>query len=57
MDNEQIEYTVEYQDNYGVMYFENVKANNVAEAKMQISQRLPDVVIRAITVVSKENGE
>lgn len=57
MDNEQIEYTVEYQDAYGVLYFENVKANNFAEAKTQIRQRFPDVVISAITIVSKKNGE
>lgn len=57
VDNEKIEYTVEYQDAYGVLYFENVQANNFSEAEMQIRQRLPDVVVRAVTIVSKKNGD
>jgi hypothetical protein len=51
MENEQIEYTVEYQDGYGVIYFENVKASDLSDAKMQIRQKSPDVTIRAVTVV------
>ncbi len=57
VDNEQIEYIVEYQDAYGVLYFENVKASNFSEAKMHIRQRLPDVVIRAVTIGSNKNGD
>lgn len=52
MENEQIEYTVEYQDMYGVVYFKNVIATSFSEAKVQVSQQFPDVLIRAVTVVS-----
>ncbi|WP_232695747.1 hypothetical protein [Brevibacillus daliensis] len=57
MENEQIEYTVEYQDTYGVLYFENVKAFNLSDAKMKIRQRFPDVFIRAVTTVPNSNGD
>jgi len=51
MENEQAEYTVEYQDTYGVVYYRNVKASDFAEAKALIRQGNPDVVIRAATLV------
>lgn len=51
MENEQMEYTVEYQDAYGVLYFENVKASNLSDAKMRVLQRFPDIDIRAVTIV------
>ncbi len=51
MENEELEYTVEYQDGYGVLYFENVKASDLLDAEMQIRQRFPDVTIRAVTIV------
>ncbi|MFC5470871.1 hypothetical protein ACFPPD_19465 [Cohnella suwonensis] len=57
MENEQIEYTVEYQDGYGVLYFENIKASDLSDAKMQIRQRFPDVTIRAVTVVPHNNRD
>ncbi|CAM3483687.1 hypothetical protein [Marinicrinis lubricantis] len=49
MENEQHAYTVEFQDNYGVLYFENVKAVNQYEAKMEIIRKFPDVYIRAVS--------
>ncbi|WP_240422072.1 hypothetical protein [Paenibacillus periandrae] len=54
MENEQTEFTVEYQDNYGVVYYRNVKATDIAEAKVIIRQMQPDVVIRAITLVPND---
>jgi hypothetical protein len=57
VENEEHEYTVEYQDAYGVLYFENVKASNLSDAKMQVFQRLPDVNIRAVTIIPHENGD
>ncbi|MFC4305287.1 hypothetical protein [Cohnella boryungensis] len=50
MESEQAEYTVEYQDTYGVVYYRNVKASDIAEAKALIRQGNPDVVIRAATI-------
>ncbi len=50
-DNEQTEYTVEYQDRYGVVYYRNVQATDIAEAKARIQQMLPDVTIRAVTSI------
>ena len=49
MENEQTEYTVEYQDRYGVVYYRNVKAEDIAEAKAMIQLIQPDVIIRAVT--------
>ncbi|MBB6695326.1 hypothetical protein H7B90_28410 [Cohnella xylanilytica] len=51
MEKKQIEYTVEYMDQNGVVYFENVKASGLSDAKRQIRQRFADVTIRAVTVV------
>jgi hypothetical protein len=51
--NEQLqhEYTVEYQDpRYGVTYFDNVLASSVADAKVQILSRHPEVKIQAVTI-------
>ncbi|GIO16514.1 hypothetical protein J19TS2_60690 [Cohnella xylanilytica] len=44
MEKEQIEYTVEYLDRNGVVYFENVKASGLPDAKLQIRQKFPDVM-------------
>lgn len=57
MENEQIEYTVEYQDSYGVVYFENVKALSLSDAKMQVHQRFLEANIRAVTAVSHANED
>ncbi|MCC3372398.1 hypothetical protein [Cohnella sp. REN36] len=57
MENEELEYNVEYQDGYGVLYFEKVKAPELSDAKMQILQRFPDVTIRAVTVVPHNNND
>ncbi|MNJ47486.1 hypothetical protein [Paenibacillus fonticola] len=57
MENDQIEFTVEYQDSNGVLYFENIKASNLSDAKMQVRQRFPDVNIRAVTIVPHDNGD
>ncbi|QWU14879.1 hypothetical protein SAMN04487895_10953 [Paenibacillus sophorae] len=57
MDDDRVEYTVEYQDTNGILYFENVKASNLSEAKVQIRQRLPDVFIRAVTIVPNQNED
>ncbi|MFP4977517.1 hypothetical protein ACE6ED_19080 [Paenibacillus sp. CN-4] len=57
MENEQIEYTVEYQDSYGVVYFENVKALSLSDAKIQVHQRIPEANIRAVTAVSHANED
>lgn len=51
MENKQLEYTVEYVDHLGVVYYENVQAAGVSEAKLLITGRFPDVTIRAVTVV------
>lgn len=60
MEKEKAEYTVEYQDILGVVYYRNVKASDVAEAKALIRQGSPDIVIRAVTLVpdnsSSENS-
>jgi len=48
---EQLAFTVEYEDAYGVLYFENVMATDIADAKMHIQQRLPHVTIKAVTIV------
>jgi|GEM_PF-1160365 len=53
----ELEYTVEYQDAYGVLYFENVKATDLSDAKMKIHQRYPDVVFRAVTAVPPTHGD
>lgn len=57
LENEELEYTVEYQDAYGVLYFENVKASNLSNAKMQVCQRFPDANIRAVTIITHDNGD
>jgi len=57
VENKELEYTVEYQDGYGVLYFDNVKASDLSDAKMQIRQRFPDVTIRAVTVAPHDNGD
>ncbi|MCQ6561202.1 hypothetical protein [Paenibacillus mendelii] len=54
MDNEQAAYTVEYQDNYGVLFYANVKASHAGDAKEQILQLHPDVLIRAVTRVAND---
>lgn len=50
MDEQQLEYTVEYQDGYGVTYFDNVVACSIADAKGLIRSRHPDVNIRAVAM-------
>lgn len=55
MESEELEFTVEYQDGYGVLYFENVKASDLSQAKMQIRRMFPAVTIRAVTVVPHNN--
>ncbi|NOU92504.1 hypothetical protein GC093_04550 [Paenibacillus sp. LMG 31456] len=45
------------QDAYGVFYFENVKASILSDAKIQVQQRLPDVKIRAVTMVLDNNED
>lgn len=57
VENEQIEYTVEYQDSYGVTYFENIKASDLSDAKTKIIQKFPDITIRAVTVFSQNNRD
>lgn len=50
--DEQILYTVEYEDYCGVVYYRNVKAADFSEAKMIVRQSHPDAVIRAVTQVA-----
>ena len=50
---DQTEFTVEYQDPYGVVYYRNVKASDFAEAKVMITQIHSDVAIRAVTRVTE----
>ncbi|QHT59763.1 hypothetical protein GXP70_07225 [Paenibacillus lycopersici] len=50
MEQEQREYTVEYQDGYGVLYYETVTADGLSEAETQVRRRYPDVTIRAVTM-------
>ncbi|UVI29475.1 hypothetical protein [Paenibacillus spongiae] len=54
MNTEQTEYTVEYEDRYGVLYYANVKADNVDDAAMRLRQLYPDAVIRAVTRVPED---
>ncbi len=57
METGQTEYTVEYQDSCGVVYYRNIKALDFAEAKAIIRQGNPDAVIRAVTLVPSENDK
>jgi hypothetical protein len=53
VENVQIEYTVEYQcPMYGVLYYQNVMAAGIADAKTAIRRVHPDVIIRAVTLTS-----
>ncbi|MDT9718034.1 hypothetical protein QVE09_03945 [Paenibacillus sp. ClWae2A] len=49
MDREAIEYSVEFQDSYGIIYTQELRAESIAEAKMIIQNNYPDVVVRAVT--------
>ncbi|WP_113029359.1 hypothetical protein [Paenibacillus contaminans] len=50
------EFSVEYQDPNGVLYYRNIKATDFAEAKAYILQRYPDVVIRAVTLLTDDDN-
>jgi len=56
MDIRQSEFSVEYQDPNGVLYYRNIKATDFAEAKACILQRYPDVVIRAVTLLTDDDN-
>ncbi|MDO3413012.1 hypothetical protein QWJ34_24830 [Saccharibacillus sp. CPCC 101409] len=49
-----VEYTVEYQDVYGVLYFTNVYASDTTDAKSQVLRQIADAKIRAVTIVERE---
>lgn len=57
MEIEHLAFTVEYEDAYGVLYFENVMATDIADAKMLIQQRLPHVAIKAVTIVQAKRED
>ncbi|CAM3395607.1 hypothetical protein PALU110988_20270 [Paenibacillus lupini] len=54
MENEQIDFSVEYQDTNGVVFYRNVKAEDVAEAKQIMNQLHPEAIIRAVSLVPNE---
>jgi len=53
MENDKLEFTVEFQDLNGVTYYENVWAPSSADAQLQIQFRRSDVRVRAVTQVSQ----
>ncbi|RKP58073.1 hypothetical protein D7Z26_00780 [Cohnella endophytica] len=50
MDQDQAEFTVEYQDMNGILYYEIVRAADIAGAKAFISGKYPEAFIRAVTL-------
>lgn len=54
MENEQIDFSVEYQDTNGVVFYRNVRAEDVAEAKQIMKQLHPEAIIRAVSLVPNE---
>ncbi|MGO4106472.1 hypothetical protein [Paenibacillus sp. YAF4_2] len=54
MENEQIDFSVEYHDPNGVVFYRNVRAVDIAEAKQIISLLHPEAVIRAVSLVPAE---
>lgn len=53
MEREQAEYTVEYLDMNGILYYENVMAVDFSEAKERIRSRYPEASVRAVTLVGE----
>lgn len=49
MENELKEFTVEYQDINGVIFYRNVLATDADEARVIICQMQPNPIIRAVT--------
>lgn len=47
---QQYVYTVEYQDLYGITYYEEVIASSTGAARGLVQSRRPDVHIRAVTM-------
>jgi len=56
IESEKLEFTVEFQDLNGVVYYENVWAASAADAHTQIQFRRSDVRIRAVTQIMKEDN-
>ncbi|WP_152393852.1 DeoR/GlpR family DNA-binding transcription regulator [Paenibacillus guangzhouensis] len=54
IESEGLEFTVEFQDLNGVVYYENVWAASAADAQTQIQFRRSDVRVRAVTQIMKE---
>jgi len=55
MDKEAIEYSVEFQDSYGIIYTRELRADSIAEAKIIIQNNYPDVVVRAVTRITEND--
>lgn len=55
MDREVIEYSVEFQDSYGIIYTRELRAESIAEAKIIIQNNYPDVVVRAVTRITQND--
>ncbi|WP_340013266.1 hypothetical protein [Paenibacillus sp. FSL K6-1318] len=57
MDREVNEYSVEFQDSYGIIYTRELRAESIAEAKIIIQNNYPDVVVRAVTRITENEKE
>ncbi|PWV95892.1 hypothetical protein DFQ01_12467 [Paenibacillus cellulosilyticus] len=50
-------YTVEYQDLYGITYYDEVLASSIGDAERQVRSKRPEASIRAITLNPKIDDE
>jgi hypothetical protein len=50
MNPQQHPYTVEYEDNHGVIYYELITADSIGDARGQVQNSRPEVHIRAVTL-------
>ncbi|MCP1427343.1 hypothetical protein J3D43_005859 [Paenibacillus xylanexedens] len=57
MDREAIEFSVEFQDSYGIIYTRELRAESIAEAKIIIQNNYPDVIVRAVTRITENEKE
>jgi hypothetical protein len=57
MDTKQDLYTVEFVQPYsGVVYFHEIGAADIVDAKQQISRMHPDAIIRAVSRVTESSS-
>lgn len=57
MENEQKDFSVEYQDPNGVVFYRNVRAEDITEAKQIMNQLHPEANIRAVSLVPTDGIE